>query len=147
MDNHITQEELTQKASEANQLRKEYIKKLALGEITFDQLITFSEQEPLKALRKILLVDLLAQRPGWNEPTATYAFHSHGIPLDSKVSTCAYRPSIRKQVGSLLDSTSTRWQQRIPAQDGYPWHGLVLNHLKDLRKSPSLQHDVKNIVR
>lgn len=132
---------------EAAELRKKYSNMLIYGDIDFSEFLQLAQQPENKALKKIKLDTLLGGFAGWSKDTARRALTSYGIRPGAKVYDCINHELYRRVMYNLISSSSTSWQKRVKAPEGWPWFGNILAAMRDVIGDEELPHEVRNAVR
>lgn len=144
-------DEYREKSAEAKKaairMRKNYIEKIKYKEMSLRDLIYISRDDSFRYLRKIKIIDLMDEcYPGWTKNSLKHAFVSYDIPVDLTVGRCITNTRLSDHVIALSDSSASRWQERIKAPEGWPWHGNIMKVLGEL-DIETLPTEIQSAVR
>lgn len=126
----------------ANAERKRWLTSLALGEVSFAQVVQLSQSPDYKMLTRMKLADILAGRSGWSKETAHEALIHHGF--DTKDNILGIRRSTRKVnlFSMILDSSPGFWKERPRMPSGWPFRAplKLLLESTDTQLPESFEH-------
>lgn len=115
------------------EIRRQVVDKLKSREIDFLTFLKIATDTSFKTLRTIKVKNLIIEcYPGWNEMGLQRAFQSCGIKDGITIGNVLRRENLIIQLNSIVQSSASKWQRRFRAPSGWPWHGNVLDALKDI---------------
>lgn len=133
-------------AESAEDTRREFLNRLYSKEITLDQLIQYSKDPKLKALKKIKLVRILGNMPHWTLKKAQKAFTEHGLPHNLSINAIQEHNGFYEVYTTIIEASPQRYRQRPKSPTGWPWKGNILAALEDMGKH-GIPRDIEKSVR
>lgn len=142
-DSRTPIETMNTAAEEAARTRKRYVDALRYGKIPFHEFVTLLDDPDLnKVLGKMKIFAILATFSGWNRVTARHALIANGLPVELSLRQCRANENYMSVCTMLMNSSASRWQQRVKAPEGWPWFGNVLDALEEL-DAEDLPRDIR----
>lgn len=133
-------------ARKYQEIRKRFIYKIANKDITFKQFCLFAQSEEYKTLRGIKISTIMNSFSTWTTFSIQHAFIAYNIPINITVSQVMKNKNYFNIISALMDSSSSSWQKRIKAPEGFPWNGNIikaLNELNDIELPRELETAVR----
>lgn len=144
----MTSEELDRRKRESAALRKEFMGRLQRKELTFEQFVKFAQQDQYKALRAVRVYQILSKMPGWSNNLAKRALITMGMNPNISIRNIVKNERHQQQVSNLMLATSSNWQDRRKAPQGFPWYGNLMDTLVEIYQDGyELPHEAHNAVR
>ena len=82
----------------------------------------------------------------WTTFSIQHAFIAYNIPINITVRQVMKNKNYFNIISALMDSSSSSWQKRIKAPEGFPWNGNIikaLNELNDIELPRELETAVR----
>lgn len=133
-------------AEKYQKIRKRFIYKVANKDITFKQFCLMAQSEEYKTLRGIKISRILGNFSSWTDFSIQHAFIAYNIPINITVGQVMRNRNYFNIVSALMDSTSSNWQKRIKAPEGFPWNGNIVKALSEL-ENVELPRELETAVR
>ena len=133
-------------AEKYQKIRKRFIYKVANKDITFKQFCLMAQSEEYKTLRGIKISRILGNFSSWTDFSIQHAFIAYNIPINITVGQVMRNRNYFNIVSALMDSTSSDWQKRIKAPEGFPWNGNIVKALSEL-ENIELPRELETAVR
>lgn len=133
-------------ARKYQEIRKRFIYKIANKDITFKQFCLFAQSEEYKTLRGIKISTIMNSFSTWTTFSIQHAFIAYNIPINITVSQVMRNKNYFNIVSALMDSSSSSWQKRIKAPEGFPWNGNIIKALSELNNI-ELPRELESAVR
>lgn len=133
-------------ARKYQEIRKRFIYKIANKDITFKQFCLFAQSEEYKTLRGIKISTIMNSFSTWTTFSIQHAFIAYNIPINITVSQVMRNKNYFNIVSALMDSSSSSWQKRIKAPEGFPWNGNIIKALSELNNI-ELPRELETAVR
>ena len=133
-------------AEKYQKIRKRFIYKVANKDITFKQFCLMAQSEEYKTLRGIKISRILGNFSSWTDFSIQHAFIAYNIPINITVGQVMRNRNYFNIVSALMDSTSSDWQKRIKAPEGFPWNGNIVKALSEL-ENVELPRELETAVR
>ena len=133
-------------ARKYQEIRKRFIYKIANKDITFKQFCLFAQSEEYKTLRGIKISTIMNSFSTWTTFSIQHAFIAYNIPINITVRQVMKNKNYFNIISALMDSSSSSWQKRIKAPEGFPWNGNIikaLNELNDIELPRELETAVR----
>ena len=133
-------------ARKYQEIRKRFIYKIANKDITFKQFCLFAQSEEYKTLRGIKISTIMNSFSTWTTFSIQHAFIAYNIPINITVKQVMKNKNYFNIISALMDSSSSSWQKRIKAPEGFPWNGNIikaLNELNDIELPRELETAVR----
>lgn len=133
-------------ARKYQEIRKRFIYKVANKDITFKQFCLFAQSEEYKTLRGIKISTIMNSFSTWTTFSIQHAFIAYNIPINITVRQVMKNKNYFNIISALMDSSSSSWQKRIKAPEGFPWNGNIikaLNELNDIELPRELETAVR----
>ncbi len=119
-------------AEKYQKIRKRFIYKVANKDITFKQFCLMAQSEEYKTLRGIKISRIMDSFSSWTTFSIQHAFIAYNIPINITVGQVMRNKNYFNIVSALMDSSSSSWQKRIKAPEGFPWNGNIIKALSEL---------------
>lgn len=133
-------------AEKYQKIRKRFIYKVTNKDITFKQFCLMAQSEEYKTLRGIKISRILGNFSSWTDFSIQHAFIAYNIPINITVGQVMRNRNYFNIVSALMDSTSSNWQKRIKAPEGFPWNGNIIKALSEL-ENIELPREIESAVR
>jgi len=133
-------------ARKYQEIRKRFIYKIANKDITFKQFCLFAQSEEYKTLRGIKISTIMNSFSTWTTFSIQHAFIAYNIPINITVRQVMKNKNYFNIVSALMDSSSSSWQKRIKAPEGFPWNGNIIKALSELNDI-ELPRELESAVR
>ena len=133
-------------AEKYQKIRKRFIYKVANKDITFKQFCLMAQSEEYKTLRGIKISRILGNFSSWTDFSIQHAFIAYNIPINITVGQVMRNRNYFNIFSALMDSTSSDWQKRIKAPEGFPWNGNIVKALSEL-ENIELPRELETAVR
>lgn len=116
--------------------RKQYIDKLASGEMSVEGYMTLMNSREFRTLQGVKVLDVLQALPGWNHEKAVKTMLRAGIHVKTVMNRLNANGPLALYLKESLDmiiTTKAKAWHRVPKiEKGWPWHGNVRVAIREL---------------